>query len=150
MKKMDNLLDLALIVCGLVCIGGGVFLIWLTVTTHQVMDRINIAPTNDNGIYLDSVGGITLNKDILIDTLEDGTIVITNKNQKPFEDLSTPAEAGFVCKHCSEPLYRQYGGRWVHATFDDGGFINCKDHADKKANQDNWGKYPIAEPAARV
>lgn len=92
----------------------------------------------------------------LIDSLYENPNLLWERHLKkqldtfPPEGFSTPVEEGYICKHCGEPLYRQYGGTWVHSTFDDGGYINCMDHKNKKANEDNWGKYPNAEPADRV
>lgn len=126
MEKINSIL---LIVVGVITLFGGCWLVNFGVLKLAGID-ISPSPVEDS------------------EPIEDSQPIEYNfyKSFGPI-DHSIPSEAGFVCKHCGEKLYRQHGGTWVHDTFEDGGFTNCKDHEDKKANQKNWGKYPSAEPA---
>jgi len=85
-----------------------------------------------------------------IDTLEDGGILIWDPKAKPIPDYTTPVEAGYICKHCGGSLYRQHQGTWVHATFENGGYISCQDHKNKKFDRDRQGETTYAEPAERL
>lgn len=50
-----------------------------------------------------------------------------------------------LCMHCSEPIFQQESGTWVHMTYADGGYVSCADH---KAKEYLGKGKPNAEPRA--